>query len=606
MTDLLTRTQRATRLPGPAAAVAGLGVLSVALALLAATRVDDVDNLGDMGLAPALPVGFWVAVVGLNLAFVLSLVAGRGAPRLERWSAPWLSPGLLAGLVLIVYGLGPAVSDVPRNAVAWRHLGIADAIGRGTFDPNIDVYFNWSGFFNLLATLTGATGVDPVDLARWAPLVNIALWSLAVLALLRIFTRDRTTLLLALWLFLAGNWIDQDYMSPQALGVLFHLTVLALALSFLGARSSDPTQSLAGGEALVPEHADGARRRTAFAVALLLCAALVASHQLTPVLLVVSLAALVLVRRLWTPLLPVVLGLFLVLWLLYPASTYLNGHPPFGDAGQPGLLEANLGQRLAGSPGHMAVQNLRIGLTVALWTLAGIGAVRGWRAGRRDPRPYVLLVAPFVVLPTQSYGGEMLLRVTLFALPMVALFAAQTLLPLTRAAGLSRVTRPLALSVVLSALVATSVLARYGNARFDMFTDAEVAAVAELDDLAPPDSVIVAGASSTPWASEDYATYTRRSVQSLCARGFGAQDCAETLRSLANDQIEHGGITLLLTRGNEASLESQGFMSEGGFDDFESALRGMPGSALVFSNEDARIYHLDAFSSTEPSSRSAR
>ena len=38
-------------------------------------------------------------------------------------------------------------------------------------DPDIDAYFNWPGFFTLLATVLGATGLDPVAVALWAPVV---------------------------------------------------------------------------------------------------------------------------------------------------------------------------------------------------------------------------------------------------------------------------------------------------------------------------------------------------------------------------------------------------------------------------------------------------
>ena len=79
-----------------------------------------------------------------------------------------------------------------------------------------------------------------------------------------------------------------------------------------------------------------------------------------------------------------------------------------------------------GSPGHLAIQGLRIALTVGLWLLAAIGVAQSWRAGRRDLRPYVLALVPFLMLPILNYGGEMLLRVTLFSLPFVAFFGPTT------------------------------------------------------------------------------------------------------------------------------------------------------------------------------------
>lgn len=583
MTEVLDAAPEPRQRSGATAAVlAGVAILTavgVVVSLWAAASVVHLSDIGDGGLAPVLPPSYWAGVVAVNLAFVLSLT---------RRSPLWLSCLLLGALVLVIYGGGILVSDVPRGAVSWRHLGIADALTRGPVDPRIDIYFNWPGFFAALATFIEATGLPPMLVAMVAPLVNVALWTLAVAAIVRTFTRDDTVVLVTLWLFLLGNWIDQDYLSPQALGFLLHLSVLAVVLHLLGAR--------AGTGGRLAEHLD-VRRRLALLVALLLVGALVASHQLSPVMLAVSLAALTLVRRSWVPWLPVIVALLLVAWLSYPASTYMAGHPVFGAADQSGVIEANLAERVGGSPGHLVVQQVRMGLTASLWLLAAVGAVRLWAGGRRDPRPLVLAVVPFLLLPADSYGGEMLLRVTLFALPFVAYLAARALAPLVSRAVGSRSLRLEATWVVvlvlaLTALSAASVAARYGNARFDTFTSAEVAAVERLAEVAPPDTVMVAGASSTPWASEDYVTHTRRSVQSLCREDFAAAACADELRALAYADDKDYGLTLLLTRGNQASLEIQGFMTTQGFERFEQAVRRLPETRLLFENRDARVYHV--------------
>ena len=110
-----------------------LALLCGGVAVWSAAGMDPTD-LGDGGLAPALPPVFWVAVVGLNLAFVLSL--GRRVPA-------WLSPALVTGLLLLLYGPASVLGAAPRIAVSWRHLGVADAMANGVFDPRIDVYFNW-------------------------------------------------------------------------------------------------------------------------------------------------------------------------------------------------------------------------------------------------------------------------------------------------------------------------------------------------------------------------------------------------------------------------------------------------------------------------------
>ena len=568
-----------------------LALLCGGVAVWSAAGANPAD-LGDGGLAPSLPPVFWVAVVGLNLAFVLSL--GRRVPS-------WLSPALVTGLLLLLYGPASVLGEAPRIAVSWRHLGVADAMANGVFDPSIDVYFNWPGFFPGLATFIEATGLPPLQVAAWAPVVNVALWSLGVAAALRAFTRDKDAIFIPLWLFLIGNWIDQDYLSPQALGFLLLLVILALTLRVLGATVQGGAPGLRNfwrAGTRVPELDDGRVRCRTLALVLLLSVALVSSHQLTPVVLAASLAGLVLVRRSWAPLLPVIVGLLLVLWMLYPASTYLVGHPMFGQE-EAGVVQANLTGRVAGSPGHIAIQGVRIALTIAVWALAAVGVGQSWRAGLRDLRPYVLAIVPFLMLPVLNYGGEMLLRVTLFSLPFVAFFAARPLAGLRprwrhTASGLGRpgVARALVLTLLLSVLCAASVTAKYGNARFDSFTDAEVQAAGALAGLAPAGSVLVAGATATPWASQDYDGYTRRTVQSICEADFAPDACVRSLRGLADHEASTGGITLLLTRGNQASLEMQGQMSDDDFARFEEGIQDLPGTKLLFTNRDARVYHL--------------
>jgi hypothetical protein len=76
-----------------------------------------------------------------------------------------------------------------------------------------------------------------------------------------------------------------------------------------------------------------------------------------------------------------------------------------------------------------------------------------------------------------------------------------------------------------------------------------------------------------------------------------------TLSELAYHEAPNGGITLLLTRGNQASLEMQGQMSDDEFARFEARIRDLPGTQLLFVDRDARIYRIAP--STPGATRSA-
>jgi hypothetical protein len=565
------------------------GVVSLALAGGAASMVAVPVN-SDLGLVGVLPYPFWAGVLLLNIAFVVAL-RGDAAGPVRRTVMMWL----VVVLVLVLFGTAAFVTDVPRGEVAFRHLGIADALSRTQgIDPDIDAYFNWPGFFALLATVLRATGLDPVAVALWAPVFNMGLWLAALGVLTRYLTSDPRRRWLVLWVFCLGNWQDQDYLSPQAFGFFLYLVVIALVVGplaarppeFRGFRRADLAAWWRGRSAAEPRPG---HRVSALAVTLLLVAVICASHQLTPFMVLIAITALTLSGRVWPSRLPLIIGVVLALWLVYPASAYLIGHPPLAHGGLQAATEANVVDRMSGTAGHMLVVQLRVGLTLVLWALAAAGAVRDWRRGRLDIRVVLLAVTPLLLFPAQSYGGEMLIRVSLFALPFIAVQACSILLPAdgsTRPS--SRAAGGLALTCFLLAVL--TVTGRFGNARYDVFTDGEIAAVAAVQHLAPPGSAIISAAHPTPWRSEAYLEHRYRTIDDLCPSGLSTATCGPLVYGYARHNS--AGAFVLLTRSSEASLVLQGASSARGFDELEEWLSAQDGVELAFSNVDARVYRV--------------
>jgi hypothetical protein len=557
-----------------------LGVLGTVLSCAAATKVS-LPVSTDLGLGAVLPPAYWLGVVSLNVLFVTAVRRSRQA---------WVPVVLLCCLVVTLYGAAAFASSAPRSEVAWRHIGIADAVMRsGHIDPGLDAYFNWPGFFALLAVVTKATGLPPVDLALWAPVVNGLLWLGALALLIRQLTADRRRLWLTLWLFCLGNWIDQDYLSPQAFSYFLHLCVLALLLRYLGAQPAGrpswrPTQLLAWWRTRTPTEPNASRRLAALLVAVFLSAVITASHQLTPFMLLVSATALVALGRCWSSRFPLLLAVLLVIWLVYPASSYLAGHPLLDGSGLDAATADNLDSRLQGTPGHLDVVHLRMALTGFIWTLAVVGIVLARRSRTLDLRPLVLAIAPIVLLPAQSYGGEMLMRVALFALPFTAFFAAGALLSpgwvhaRWRAAGVA---------IVCTGLAVMMVTARFGNARFDMFTPAELEASAKMYEIAPAGAVLIASANPTPWRYREYEDHRSRTIEAACGPVRDPDDCSVLVVAAA----KRNGV-LLMSRSGKASLVMQGAMTPDGFDRLEQQIRHRPGVVLMYQNTDARIYRI--------------
>ncbi|TLM84188.1 glycosyltransferase [Pseudarthrobacter sp. NamE5] len=565
------------------------GLVSLALAVGAAASVV-LPVSSDLGLAAVLPYPYWVGVLLLNATFFVALRGDATGPA-SRPVMMWL----LAVQVIVLFGVAALVTDVPRGEVAFRHLGIADALSdMQRVDPNIDAYFNWPGFFALLATVLEATGLDPVTVALWAPVFNVGLWLAAVAVITGYLTRDPRRRWLVLWLFCLGNWQDQDYLSPQAFGVFLYFVVVAMLVGPLAARS-DKFPGLrraalaAWWRGRSPAEPRPGHRVGALAVVLLLIPVITASHQLTPFMLLIVITTLTLSGRVWPSRLPLIAGVVLVLWLVYPASTYLAGHPPIEDAGLQIAAEANVVERVSGTAGHLLVVQLRVVLTVVLWVLAAVGAVLAWRRGRLDMRVVLLAVSPLLLFPAQAYGGEMLIRVSLFALPFIALLACSVLLPgdgstqpSPRAAG------GLALTCFLLAVL--TVTGRFGNAQYDVFTDSEMDAVATVERLAPPGSTILSAAHPTPWRSDSYLEHRYRTMDDLCQEDFTTATCGPIVYNYAAQNPN--GAHLLFMRSTEASVVLQGDSSTQGFAEFEEWLSMQNGVELVFSNTDARIYRV--------------
>ena len=116
-------------------------------------------------------------------------------------------------------------------------------------------------------------------------------------------------------------------------------------------------------------------------------------------------------------------------WLSLGASNYWLGHLSqiFGGIFQFGsTATANVSSRVVGSASHRLIVDVRILLTLGLFFLAGIGALRRAASSRTLE---LLTVVPFFVLAGQSYGGEGLLRVAFLVGPFASLLAAAAILP---------------------------------------------------------------------------------------------------------------------------------------------------------------------------------
>lgn len=569
MSSVLALRQRpiARRRPPLASTAGGLLLPSVLLWCASLGRID-LRAMDDTGLISVLPLSAVGAFILLTIGFSLALQhrARRGV----------LAAYVIA-LLLMGYGMTSLVGEALRGAVVWRHLGVTDALLRlGGPDPAIDAYFNWPGFFMLLALVETVAGPESLTvLSRWAPVGFNMLFLGPLVLILRSLTVDRGLVWLTCWLFLVSNWINQDYLAPQALAFFYYLVLVAVLLRWFPADEG-------------AEHGLGRDRAVLLVLVVLLYGVIVASHQLTPYTALLAVCLLVVTRRCSARGLPLLMGLLAVSWLLFMAVPYLKGHFDVLTAEVGNVSSAvgrNVGERVQGSPGHLLVVRTRLVSTAALWGLAGVGAIRLWRNRQLDARIVLLALAPFPLLVAQPYGGEMLLRVYLFSLPFASLLAAAALLP---GPGRRWWSTPL-LAGILTVMLGGFLVSRYGNERMDQFNADEVAAVDRLYAIVPPGGLLVAASGNFPWKDRSYEQYDYLTAVQLATK---------TSPPLIVDAIEDAmrrqpASALILSRSQRASIDLLGTLPPGVLEELERRVDTSSSFRLAYANADARIFVLD-------------
>ena len=606
--------QRPRRLSvaAPAGRAARLLAVAVPLALLGpalavwARALDDVNirDVGDAGLAPSVPVAAYVATAVVLVAFVFLAVRER---------APDAVLGvMLLVLVVLLHGMTPVVEEVPSFNVSWRHSGVADHILQtGEVDRSIDAYFNWPGFFALLALATDAAGLDsPMGFVQWAPLVFNALYLAPMLVIARSLTSRRRTIWLAALVFVLGNWVRQDYLSPQALAYLMYLCLLAVVLAWFSKRSDAMIRTRSRWRAAVGairargtiglnDPTTPAQRMALALVAIAAVLVVVPMHQLTPFAACAALLALVWVDQCRLRLLPLIAIVATLGWLVLFAEPFLAGHAEqlreqIGDIAS--LTSANVGSRVRGAEEHVTIVRLRLLFTAALWAAAALAAFLRFRSRRPVVAIAAVGVAPFPLLALQPYGGEMLLRVYLFALPATAFLVGSLMSDVSN--RLPTWLRGAAVSLAVAAMAAAFMFARYGNEQVTLFTPAEVDAIEWVYDVAPRETLLVAPARNLAWQDRYYATYDYETLGSAFEEMEPPLPPSPAGSTLANavvafmEERQQTDALFVVTRSLRNYDRLLGAHQWGSVADLERALRRSPRFAVAFENPDATIYRL--------------
>ncbi|MET9820352.1 hypothetical protein ABZ038_01750 [Streptomyces sp. NPDC006349] len=549
-------------------------------------------EMGDYGLLDRLPVTYYLSLLVLTAGFVLGL---RRAAR-----APWWPAAHCAAMLFALKAPPAVLYDAVRYPWASKHDAVVDTLlAHGELRPeaalsgNMSAYDQWPGFFTLNGGLVRAFGVEgAAAYANWAPIV-LGLLMMPVLVLIyRTFCRDWRLVWTAVWIFQLANWVGQDYFAPQGLAYLLHLTVLAVVLRHFvrpgsAGRLRDRT-FLDPAAAGVPPPTGSRQRAVCVVILAPLIAAVNATHQLTPVMLCVCLLALCLARRYRN------VGLLAVAALLMLAWDLTMGRPLFVETlstlkDSLGELTQNSRAGYAGQltgPGPELAGRANVAMVLAITVLAGAAVVLRRRLTRSALPLLLVSVAPVPLFVVNDYGGEMLFRVYLFALPGGAFFAAAALVPAfagaaSRHGGAKPAKTPrhraaaVALPAVLLVLSAGFLPSYYGKEKMYYTPPAETALVTRTLDRAPEGALILATTGSFPEALHRY--------DSLEHWYFAEQELPENERMLADPAgylaagIPPGATAyVILTRTQDVYTAGEGLLPAGGFDRLRTELSASP------------------------------
>lgn len=471
------RTRWMQRVLGQAP-VAWLTVLAPVALWWVSLDAIDLEGIGRFGLSASLPAA-WYAALAIGVAGAIRTVFAA------RFNGI-LVAAHVAVVILVVYATLPAVADMPQYAWTYKHIGVTNSIEQvGAVGPLVDIYHRWPAFFSLAAAFSRLSGLgDPLHYAAWAEPVFSLLGAVLVAAIAHTVSDDSRVAGIAALFFSLTAWVAQNYFAPQTLAFLIGLTLILVLLRHVPGRRPSPhwMTRLAGPDATRP--ASRWSGRTTLGVVFALNAVVVVTHQLSPYMILLSLATMAV--------LGVVRPRWLVLAVAVLPTAYLLLHLPYVQDNF-GLFTSvnpsdNWRARVYDTTQPWLVAHAGGLVSACTWVLAllAVASLLWRRTGTGPLIVLALAVAPVFALLGGAYGGEASLRVHYFAAPWLAVLVAWGLVALPSSRW-----RTGATAVALAGVATLFLVAFFGRTALNVIPRDEVQASAYFYEHAEPNSLLV-------------------------------------------------------------------------------------------------------------------
>lgn len=457
-----------------------------------------------VGLAMGVHPLAWVGLGGLFASFTWALRL-RPTARVSH-----LILGL--GILTAIHGLPLLIEGTPRFPFSYRVFGHVERIVQsGYVHPDLFPYQNWPGFMLLAAVLSQATGLGSLSMMGMYYVFHQ--WAVFLVAFLiaGLLFRQASRKWSVVWLFSLVNWVGQGYFVPATLGLLI---IALVGLVLLRAGRVDSLGRPAG-------------RAAWSAVMVVLIAALVITHFLTSLVLLLLLALVQGARAIRrhgataTTTGATLCGVLILLWLMYSANDFFVVNLPkwVDQALSIGLVtEQSATFAFSGSTTRLLVSRIKTGFLAMILILGTLGFLRSkMLSDRGRVPPYVLpslLIASFAIVPATAYGGEIVSRAFSYAMLPLAMFSGYW------AVG------PKGRVVLLAAVAASGPLffvSAYGNEAFDYVAPTELYAQEFFEaHAAKPYLVLSTSRTQAIWSHTGSGLVWTNQIPDGCGSSFGS------------------------------------------------------------------------------------
>jgi hypothetical protein len=234
---------------------------------------------------------------------------------------------------------------------------------------------------------------------------------------------------------------------------------------------------------------------------------------------------------------------------------------------------------------------------------AAVGVIRCCRRRQLDRVALALTLSPAALILANDFDGEIVFRTFLFAMPLLAWFAAQAVWPPASEARAVTWSKRLRLPVltdrwralIVVALAATLLVGflfgYYGKERWYYFSHDEVAASNLVFSHAPAGSLLVSGTGDFPlqWKRYEKLTYVFIASEPAQGRAHLLAHPADTLAGWLADP-RYTNAYLLITRSQKAEVEAIGGLPLGSLDRIENALLHDRRFSVLFHSPNAIVF----------------